>query len=80
VNEIIESVGNLTSVTTVRRTYKLQGSDDNKDPKASTYLSAAKAISKKAYIFAEVIDCAHEFCFSVAVQDMHQRMHLFGLV
>ena len=65
-NEVGESVGNLTSIPTVRLTYKLEETDTDKGAKASTYLSATKAISKKAYIFAEVIDSAYEFCFSVA--------------
>jgi hypothetical protein len=63
---VIESVGNLSSPPTVRLTYKLEGSDNNKGAKARTYLEATKAISKKAYIMAEVLDSAYEFCFSVA--------------
>lgn len=65
-HEVLESVGNLTSVPTVRLTYKLEGSDADKGAKAGTYLSATKAISRKAYIFAEVIDSAYDFCFSLA--------------
>jgi hypothetical protein len=59
-------VGNLTSVPTVRLTYKLAGSDADKGAKAETYLSATKAISRKAYVLAEVIDSAYEICFSLA--------------
>lgn len=65
-NEVIQSIGNLISVPTVRLTYKLDGSDTDKGAKAETYLTATKAISKKAYILAEVLDSAYEFCFSVA--------------
>lgn len=65
-NKVLESVGNLSSTPTVRLTYKLEGSDSDKGAKADTYLSATRAISKKAYIFAEVTDSAYEFCFSVA--------------
>jgi len=65
-NEVIESVGNLTVVPTVRLTYKLEGAGTDKGAKAATYVAATKAISKKAYVFAEVIDSAYEFCFSVA--------------
>ena len=65
-NEVVESVSHLTSTPTVRLTYKLEGSDSNKGAKASTYLSATQEISKKAYIFGEVIDSAYEFCFDVA--------------
>ncbi|MGA2858931.1 MAG: hypothetical protein ABSE40_18840 [Candidatus Sulfotelmatobacter sp.] len=65
-DKVVESLGNLTSSPTVRLTYKLEGSDSNKGAKASTYLAATKAISKKAYIFAEVLDSAYEFCFNVA--------------
>ncbi len=65
-NEVIESLGNLTSVPTVRLTYKLEGSDISEGAKASTYLSATKAISKTAYVFAEVLDSAYESCFNVA--------------
>ena len=63
--EVVESVGNLTSTPTVRLTYKLEGSAIDKGAKASTYLSATKAISKKAYVLAEVLDSAYEFCFDV---------------
>lgn len=65
-NKVIESVSNLNSTPTVRLTYKLEGSNHNKGAKASTYLSATKAMSKKSYIFAEVLDSAYEFCFDVA--------------
>lgn len=65
-NDVIESLGNLTSVPTVRLTYKLEGSDANKGAKASTYLSATKTISKAGYVMAEVLDSAYEPCFSVA--------------
>jgi hypothetical protein len=68
-NEVVESLGNLTSVPTVRLTYKLEGSDNDKGAQARTYLSATKAISKRAYTFAEVVDSAYEFCFSVANHD-----------
>ena len=66
-NEVVESVSHLTSTPTVRLTYKLEGSDGNKGAKASTYLSATQEISKKAYIFGEVIDSAYEFCFDVRI-------------
>ena len=65
-HEVTESIGKLTSVPTVRLTYRLEGSDNDKGAKAGTYLSSTRAISKRAYIFAEVIDSAYEFCFSVA--------------
>lgn len=65
-NEVIESLGDLTSTPTVRLTYKLEGSDTDKGAKAETYLAATTAISKKTYILAEVLDSAYEFCFSVA--------------
>jgi hypothetical protein len=65
-NKVIKSVSNLTASPTVRLTYKLEGSDSNKGAKAATYLAATRAISGKAYIFAEVIDSAYEFCFNVA--------------
>lgn len=68
-NEVVESLSNLTSTPTVRLTYALEGSDSNKGAKASTYLSATKAISKKAYVFAEVLDSAYEFCFDVAAHE-----------
>ena len=65
-NKVMESVSNMASTPTVRLTYKLEVSDSDKGAKASTYLSATKAISNKAYIFAEVLDSAYEFCFGVA--------------
>jgi len=65
-NKVLESMSNLTSTPTVRVTYKLVGSDSNKGAKADTYLSATKAISKNAYVLAEVLDSAYEFCFDVA--------------
>jgi hypothetical protein len=65
-NEVIESLGDLTSTPTVRLTYKLEGSDTDKGAKAETYLAATTAISKKTYILAEVLDSAYEFCFSIA--------------
>jgi len=65
-NAVLESAGKLTTVPTVRLTYKLEGSDGDKGAHAGTYVSATKELSKKAYIFAEVIDSAYEFCFSVA--------------
>ena len=37
-NQVIESVGNLNSIPTVRLTYKLEGSHNNKGAKAGTYL------------------------------------------
>lgn len=63
-NEVLESVINLTSAPTVHLTYKLEGFDNAKGAKAGTYLSATRTISKKAYTFAEVVDFAYEFCFS----------------
>ena len=65
-NDVLKSVASLTSVPTVRLTYKLEGSDIDKGAKASTYLPATRAISKNAYVFAEVVDSAYEFCFNVA--------------
>src|SRR5215472_7362582 len=65
-NDVLKSVGNLSSVPTVRLTYKLEGSDSAKGAQAGTYLLATKEVAKKAYIFAEVIDSAYEFCFSLA--------------
>jgi hypothetical protein len=65
-HEVLKSLGNLTSTPTVRIVYRLEGSDTNKGAKASTYLSATQAISKKGYIMAEVLDSAYEFCFDVA--------------
>jgi hypothetical protein len=68
-NQVVRSLGNLTSTPTVRLEYRLEGSDRDKGAKASTYLSATQAISKTGYILAEVIDSAYEFCFDVADQE-----------
>jgi hypothetical protein len=65
-NEVLKSLGNLNSTPTVRIVYRLEGSDSDKGAKASTYLAATRAISKKGYVFAEVLDSAYEFCFDVA--------------
>ncbi|HXY10935.1 MAG TPA: hypothetical protein VEI52_24095, partial [Terriglobales bacterium] len=78
-NDVLESVGNLSSVPTVRLTYKLEGTDSNKGARASTYLAATKAISSKAYIFAEVIDSAYEFCFMVADHEARWNEYLSTL-
>ncbi|HTT21347.1 MAG TPA: hypothetical protein VMG82_20630 [Candidatus Sulfotelmatobacter sp.] len=78
-NEVLESVGHLTSVPTVRLTYKLEGSDADKGAKAATYLSAAKAIARKAYIFAEVVDSAYEFCFSLADHEVRWKDYVSTL-
>lgn len=64
--QVLTSVGNLTVDPTVRLTYTLEGTASNKGAKASTYLSATKAIAQKAYILGEVVDSSYMFCFTVA--------------